>query len=221
MADIITGLDKNAGGPKIWTREGRDVNTADNFQTARLIGTVRLEHSRLNAFSSISVGETEDNFKFKVASRGPLRLGKNMEEDNLRVQVYNGSKRIIADSDPTAGRKYDRYLEMISDKGSTADRGNYYIRISRIDSDDTSADSNYTFQLQMGTQVKNDYETIEYKAKELKPGEMPPTIDPTAGAVPSASTLMGQGLSAMLDDAMANFGKMLSGAASILFGGRY
>ncbi|MBL4691833.1 MAG: hypothetical protein JKY92_00690 [Magnetovibrio sp.] len=220
MADIINGLDKTFGGAKVWSREGRDVNGEDSFRTARLIGTVRLEHSRLNGFSAISKGEKEDNFTYKVASRGPLRLGKKIDS-YTRVEFFNGTKHIIASNDPKSGRLYDKYFEMISAEGTQTDRGTYFIKFSRVDPNDTSKDLPYTFQLQMGSDFKHDYETIEYKAKDLKPGEIPASADLTAGGLPSSSTLMEQGLSRMIDDAMANFGKMLSGAASLLFGSRF
>lgn len=220
MADIINGLDKSFGGPKVWSKEGRDVNGEDSLRTARLIGTVRLEHSRLNVFSSISKGEKEDNFAFKVASKGPLRMGKKIDSET-RLEFFNGSKRIIASNDPKSGRLYDKYIQMVSPEGTQMDRGNYFMKFSRVDPNNTSKELPYTAQLQMGTGFKNDFETIEYEAKPLQPGEVPATTDLTSGGMPSASTLMGQGISTMLNDAMANFGKMLSGAASLLFGGRF
>lgn len=219
MADIGAGRINTIdplGGPKVWQREGRDVRD-DTLKSARDIGTVRLEHSRLNAFSALSKGEVEDNFKFKVASKGDLRLGKNID-DGTRIQIFNGAGRVIADSKSDTGRHFDKYERMISDKGESFDKGNYVIKISRLNPSDKDVERPYTLQLKMGTEVKHDYETIEYKAKELKPGEVAPAYDPLAGVVAKGSVMQAQGLAAMFDSAAANLSRILSGAANILFG---
>ena len=66
---------------QVFGHEGRDVHN-DSLKTARDIGRVRLDHSRLNVFSFLAKGDTEDNYKFTVDSTGRLRLGTWRDADD-------------------------------------------------------------------------------------------------------------------------------------------
>jgi hypothetical protein len=216
MAEIepvrINSLDPGKRGPKVWEKNGRDV-AVDNFKTARDIGKVRLDYSRLNVFSSINEGDKEDNFKFQVQTNNRLRLGKNIDHET-RIEVFNNRGRQIADS-TGKGRNHDAYLRMISTEGEKINKGDYFIKISTIDSTIATKDHNYTIQLQMGSTVKHDYEVIEHEAKKPKPGDPVIPNDPTEGATKTALTLSGQGASTMMQAGAENLTNILVGAKGI------
>lgn len=205
----------HAAGTKVWEQERRDV-WRDTLKTARDIGRVRLNYSRLNVFSSLSEGDKEDHFKFQVASRGKLRLGL-YNDDQTRIQILNKQGRVIADSKQGTGRHLERFQRMTGD-GEIFEAGDYYLRVSRLDQKETTPERPYGVQLQIGTVVKHDYDTTEYKAKAAKPGDL--TVDyPTAGAMPNAATTGGSLLFGMLTDGVIYLSKLLNPLTDFLFGG--
>ena len=90
----------HAPGTKVWEQKRRDL-WHDTLRTARDIGRVRLNHSRLNVFSSLAEGDQVDHFKFQVASRGKLRIGV-FRDSETRFEILNNRGRVIADSTVTS-----------------------------------------------------------------------------------------------------------------------
>lgn len=214
MAIEVTSV-THAPGTKVWEQERRDVWN-DTLKTARDIGRVRLNHSRLNVFSSLAEGDKVDHFRFQVASRGKLRIGVYRDSET-RIEILNKRGRVIADSKEGTGRHHERFLRMVGD-GEIFEAGDYYVRVSRLDSRETTPERPFAVQLQIGTDVKNDFDTTEYEAKGDKPAIT--SRDPTAGAMPSAAVIGGGWLSDMLNAGMEFFNKVTRPLINSLLGGR-
>ncbi len=80
----------------------------DNNMTARDIGILRENDTRLSLFSSLSAGDKVDVFKLRVATTGLTTIGSLVGEaedkDSLRIQIFSRSSgRLIADNDVDAG----------------------------------------------------------------------------------------------------------------------
>ena len=213
-----TVFEKDRSGPKVFEKTVRDV-TNDTWQTARDVGQVRLNYSRLNIFTSLTAGDEKDHFKFNVPSTGPFRIG-GWNDDTVRLQLLDHRGRLIADSDPDAGRRaHDAFLRITGPDGEEGfEPGDYIVRVSRLEDDD-GEDKPYSLQLQMGDQVRKDYDTTETAAKaESAPvtGVTMPN-DPLADAQASPSTLAAQAIGSMLDDNNAHLTNILSGAYNTLF----
>jgi len=200
---------------KVFEHEGRDVHN-DTLKTARNLGRVRLNHSRLNVFSYLAEGDKEDHFKFNVDSTGGLRLG-TWRDAGTRFQFYNDRGRLIADSKPGTGRAYDKYIRMVgaAKGGEPFEPGEYFIRVSRLKNGETTPERPYSMQLQMGNTVLRDYDTKEYEAKALKPGDIKP-FDPTEGALPTGAALQGGLMSNVLTDG-GNYLKLITDKAFNIF----
>lgn len=205
----------HAAGTKVWEQERRDV-WHDTLRTARDIGRVRLNHSRLNVFSSLAEGDKVDHFKFQVASRGKLRFGLYTDTET-RFEILNKRGRVIADSKEGTGRHLERFQRLIGD-GEIFEAGDYYVRVSRLDQKETTPARPYAVQLQIGTVVKHDYDTTEYNAKGDKPALT--ADDPTAGAMPSAAVTGAGLLFDMLTAGMNFLSKLTSPLTNSLFGGK-
>ncbi len=175
---------------QVLEHQGRDVHN-DSLKTARNIGRVRLDHSRLNVFSFLAKGDTEDNYKFTVDSTGRLRLG-TWRDAGTRFQVLNNRGRVIADSKQGTGRAHEKYLRLIggAKAGLDFEPGEYFFKVSRLKSDETTPERAYAVQLQMGTKIVRDFDTREFEAKELKPGDIKP-LDLTEGARQTGATIQG------------------------------
>ena len=193
---------------KLFEKKTRDF-AEDSLLNARDIGRVRLQYSRLNVFSALSKDDKEDNFKFAVDSRGNVRLGKNAD-DELRIQIFNKSRRVIADSKEGMGRASERFQRLLSDDGEPLEIGDYYIKVTRLKPLDTETEYNYSLQLHMGSDFKRDFDTIEYKAEPGKQGTPPPVVVP-------AAVSMGQGAANLLAAGMRRFSTLIDGALT-LFG---
>ncbi len=202
-------------GPQVWESKKRDVSD-DTLKTAREVGRVRMNNARLNIFSSVSEGDKEDHFKFFVDSPGDLKMA-NFEEGGARFQIMNKKGRVIADSDDSTRLLFQRFERMQSADGEKWKPGEYYVRITRADSNGTDSVP-YSVQLQMGSDVKNDYDTIEYEAKKPESGAVTPPPPPPNTNVGNAATQGGAMLAGMLTAGLNYIDAMLDSAVELLFG---
>ena len=160
-----------------WRKTSYDVHK-EKMSDARDIGAVRLNNSRLNLFSSLKKGDEVDHFKFDIQSNGKTRLGMS-ENVELSVEVLNSKGKIVASSDANSGKELlGAFLEM-NENGIELEKGQYYLRVSRISLNPDTTEITYALQLSMGDEVRNDYDTLE----------KPPTADydPIAAALDGAS----------------------------------
>ena len=181
---------------KTWSKKTRDIHH-EKLSDARDIGAVRINNSRLNVFSSLKKGDEVDHFKFDVQSNGKVRLGMT-DNPELRVEILNSKKKIIADGDANSGDKlFKKFLEM-NENGIDMEKGTYYVRISRKSTDPNKTEYSYSVQLSMGNTYINDYDT----------GENPPvkSYDPLkaamGGAVASGRVLSLQSTTNLLSAGM-------------------
>jgi hypothetical protein len=156
----------------------------DNNATARSIGQLRLNTTRLNVISAITAKDDVDTFSFTASSNGATKLGvlvndpkaKNQLADasgNLRVQIFAKGKGLVADSDKNAGTAYKNYQALKAGSFDLA-RGDYTIRVSRAAGVDTPEKNNYNYAIQLtqGTKFSQDYTVTE---KAYDPNSNNPT----------------------------------------------
>ncbi|MBI2254255.1 MAG: hypothetical protein HYU58_06535 [Proteobacteria bacterium] len=155
----------NAGGVTEFQKETNDVKV-DNNMTARDIGILRKNDSRLNLFSALSAGDSADVFKFKVSNTGFTKLGLLIadptDKEQFRIQIFSKTSGIlIADNDPDSDEAYATYQKLEAGTFEMK-QGDYVARISRMPGQDTQMknDIQYAVQLTQGT-YKNDFDTIE------------------------------------------------------------
>lgn len=155
----------NSGAVQEFQKETNDVKI-DNNMTARDIGILRKNNSRLNLFSALSAGDAADVFKFKVSNTGFTKLGLLIadptDKEQFHIQIISKTSGIlIADNDPKSGDAYAAYQKLEAGTFELK-QGDYVARISRMPGQDTQLknDIQYAVQLTQGT-YKNDYDTIE------------------------------------------------------------
>lgn len=143
----------------------------DNRMTARDVGILRQNDSRLNVFSSLSKGDAADFFTFNVATSAQTRFGvltANPDEaQNVRFQIINqASGTVLADSDPNAGDAHDVYTQL-QNGTYNMEAGKYIMRVTRADDSvsNQNTEYNYAVQLSQGTFTK-DFDTVEQAAQE-------------------------------------------------------
>ena len=202
-------------GPQVWESQKRDV-LRDSLQNAREVGRVRMNNARLNVFSALSEGDKEDNFKFFVDSTGDLKMA-NFKEGDARFQILNSKGRVVADSDENTRLLHQRFERMQSAEGEKWKPGEYYVRVVR-DGGSASERIPYSIQLQMGTEVKNDYDTIEYEAVAAEPGADIAVPDATPNVSGNAATQGGAMLAGMLTAGLNYINDMMDSAVELLFG---
>lgn len=180
-------LDLKNSGVEVqeFQKDSRDVKM-DNNATARDIGRLQENTSRLNLFSSLSAnGDTVDVYRFKVITTAKTTIGVLNEsqdmEGKVRFQVFNkATGRIIADSAEDAGEAKTNW-EALRDGNFELNSGDYVLRVSRTNNvgPDRNAEFSYALQLSQGS-YKSDYDTIERAARD--------TDDPFGGAGVSEAT---------------------------------
>jgi hypothetical protein len=183
---IQAQLDLKNSGTQVqeFQKDSRDVKI-DNNATARDIGRLQANTSRLNVFSSLSKNDAVDVYRFKVITTAKTTIGVLNEsvdtEGAVRFQVFNkASGRLVADSAEDAGEAKKNW-ESLRDGTFELNSGDYVLRVSRTNNigAERNAEYSYALQLNQGT-YKNDYDTIERAARD--------TDDPFGGTGVSEAT---------------------------------
>ena len=176
---------KNSGAQvQEFQKDSRDVKV-DTNATARDIGRLQENTSRLNLFSSLNKGDAVDVYRFKVITTAKTTIGvlneSQEQEDKLRFQVFNkATGRLIADSGDKDGENRANW-EALRDGNFELNSGDYILRVSRTSNvgPERDAEFSYALQLSQGT-YKSDYDTIERAARD--------TDDPFGGTGVSEAT---------------------------------
>lgn len=160
----------DSGRKQEYQKDSNDVKV-DNNMTARDIGILRKNDSRLNLFSSLTTGDKVDVFKFRVTNTANTKLGTLAADDQskelLRVQVFSKtSGALIADQDPNSGEAYENFKALQAGTFELK-QGDYLMRVSRLPGlDDRSEKAvQYVIQLSQGV-YRNDFDTVEKGVSE-------------------------------------------------------
>jgi len=161
---------KNSGvSVQEFQKDTRDVKF-ENSATARNIGVLKKDQTRLNVFSSLSSGDAVDGFQFRVTSKTATTFNvlnaTKEDEEQLRFQVYyKSSGRLLADSDPKAGDANTVYQAM-RDGIFEMETGDYILRVSRTHNAGNDAKKEYSYAIQLSQGLyREDYDTIERAAR--------------------------------------------------------
>jgi hypothetical protein len=164
--------------------------------TARNVGNLRENNSRLNVFSSLDKGDTADFFTFNVTTTAATKLSSltddQTDDSNVRIQVLSKSGQVIADSSPDAGDANDVYKQLTAGTYNMH-AGSYVLRVTRTDDSKANQQNafNYAVQLTQGL-YQNDYDTIEQSVD--------PSADPFGMAANSALTTLTSSLAGSVTD---------------------
>jgi hypothetical protein len=213
---IQAQLDLKNSGKEVqeFQKDSRDVKV-DTNATARDVGRLQENTSRLNLFSSLSSGgDSVDVYRFKVVTTAKTTIGVLNEslavEDKLRYQVFNkATGRVIADSGDDGEAR--QTWEALRDGNFELNSGDYVLRVSRASNvgPDRDAEFSYALQISQGTYT-SDYDTIERAARD--------TDDPFGGAgVSEATTSLTSSLASSVNF-MQNLPKIGTSATDKLMG---
>lgn len=155
----------NSGKVVSYEKESSDV-TVDNNMTARDIGFLRKNNSRLNLFSALEKGDKVDVFKFRVTNSGEAKMGTLIadptDKELIRIQLFSKSTGVlIADQDPKSGQAFKNF-EALQAGTFELRPDEYALRVSRMPGQDVRAENDvqYVIQLSQGL-YRNDFDTIE------------------------------------------------------------
>ncbi len=134
----------------------------DSPQTARSVGTLKKNTTRLNVISGLSKTDRVDYFSFKTQGTiDNIGLGIASGGDAIQVQILgtNGQKVIADNSSNATTDQKKAYADAQAGK-LKLDAGTYYLRITRGKATPSSATPTYIVQLSAGTYTQ-DYDTTE------------------------------------------------------------
>ncbi|HEY1384060.1 MAG TPA: hypothetical protein VGF43_10615 [Dongiaceae bacterium] len=151
-------------------KDTRDVKI-ESSATARNIGVLQKNKTRLNVFSSLSAGgDSVDGFQFRVTDKTATTFSilnaTQDDKDKLHFQIYYKSTgRILADSDPKSGAA-NQVFEALQDGTFEMEKGDYILRVSRTDGTGTDRNKEYNYAVQLTQGVySQDYDTVEREAQ--------------------------------------------------------
>jgi hypothetical protein len=147
--------------PKSFSRQTNDI-AGDSPISARFIGSLTPDKTRLNVFSSLTKNDRVDYFQFRISDVGKVGIGVDGDTP-IRIEVMDRrSGRIFADSTATVGEKKDAW-EALADSKSELAKGDYVLRITRDVGVNPSDNASYAIQLTSGdsSKIREDYDTIE------------------------------------------------------------
>ena len=109
--------------------------------------------------SQLTGGDTSEYYNFSLSGTN-LKLGfdAGSGQSSTRVQLYNSSGNLVADS---AGNAYQKanYIALTSGPGLNAAAGSYSVQVSYAPGADTTQNINYNFQLYSGSNYAVAYDT--------------------------------------------------------------
>ncbi|MBI1273719.1 MAG: hypothetical protein GC131_06525 [Alphaproteobacteria bacterium] len=152
--------------PKNYGRTTNDVQ-GDSPITARFIGNLRKDITRLNVVSALTKNDLVDFFNFRVYEGGKIGVGVTGDLGVRTQIVERSSGRIIADSEAKQGEKADRWFEAITGKLELKAR-EYVLKVTRANNVNRSQNPNYAIQLTMGDKYREDYDTLEKPVQKQK-----------------------------------------------------
>ncbi len=162
---------KNSGkAVEEFQKDTRDVKFENNA-TARDIGQLIRDQTRLNVFSALGVGDSVDGFRFRVTTKTATTFSilnaSQEDEGKLRFQILSkATGRVVADSDAKAGVAHTVF-EALRDGVFEMEPGEYVLRVSRANDvgSDRKKEFSYAVQLSQGLYTR-DYDTVERAARE-------------------------------------------------------
>ena len=173
ISEQIAALSASASGNvQEFEKTSQDV-LYDNNATARQIGQLSLNSTRLNVISALNKADKVDTFQFNASTGGNTKFSilvndpsdPNPLQDSsgkVRVQIFAKGKGLVADSDATAGIANENYKALKNGTFSMTS-GQYVIRVTRAEGNDPSAKNPYNYAIQMtqGTRYTKDFTTTE------------------------------------------------------------
>jgi hypothetical protein len=173
ISDQISALSASASGDvQEFEKTSQDV-LYDNNATARQIGQLSLNSTRLNVISALSAKDKVDTFAFNAQTSGNTKFSILVNDPSnsnpladssgkVRVQIFAKGKGLVADSDAGAGTANDNYKALKNGTFSLTS-GQYVIRVTRAEGNDPSAKNPYNYAIQMtqGTKYTKDFTTTE------------------------------------------------------------
>jgi hypothetical protein len=169
LADQIAAMRQEQRQKKIKVQDFQKTShdlKVDNRMTARNVGVLRRDQSRLNVISALSKDDTADFFTFKMAkgaeAKFSLMTSDGKDEKSLRFQFLNKSNgAVIADSDPGSGKAKLAYDQFKQGKFKL-EAGDYVLRITRQDDSKANLKNDYSYAVQLSFGLyRNDFDTIE------------------------------------------------------------
>jgi hypothetical protein len=161
---------KNSGRTvQEFQKDTRDVKF-ESSATARHIGVLRRDQTRLNVFSALSAGDSVDGFQFRVTTKTATAFNvlnaTQEDEEKLRFQIYYKSTgRLLADSNDKAGAAHTVYQAM-RDGIFEMETGDYILRVSRADNTGAERNKEYSYAIQLSQGLySQDYDTVERAAR--------------------------------------------------------
>ena len=161
---------KNSGrSVQEFQKDTRDVKF-ESTATARNIGVLKKDQTRLNVFSSLGSGDAVDGFQFRVTSKTATTFNvlnaTKEDEEQLRFQIYyKASGRLLADSDPKAGVANTVYQAMRDGKFEM-ETGDFILRVSRTHGAGADGKKEFSYAIQLAQGLySQDYDTIERAAR--------------------------------------------------------
>lgn len=113
----------------------------------------------------------------------------------MQVQVYmikNGREVLVGDSSAEKGEKTRDNLDLMLQGDYRAQKGDYYIKVSRDDTVEKNEEVKYALQMKVGDTFKHEYafkEQVSEDTKNKKYSTVPSTADSTTGALSSVNAL--------------------------------
>jgi|GEM_PF-2671333 len=199
LADQVAAMRQQAQQKKIKVQDFQKAShdlKMDNRMTARNVGVLRHDNSRLNVISALGKDDNADFFAFRMATTAEAKFGlltnDGKDEASLRFQVLKKSGgAVVADSDPKSGKAKVAYDQLKAGKFKL-EAGDYVLRITRQDDSKANLKTEYNYAVQLSSGVyKNDFDTVE---KGIDPKQDPFGIT-VGGAVTTLTGSLGSAVS--------------------------
>lgn len=137
----------------------------DTRLTARNVGILRQNDTRLNVFSALDKNDPADFFSFTVSTTAPTKLAALSQDaskpSDVRYQLLNSTGQVVADSDAKAGDA-KKAFDQLQQGTFNLKAGKYVLRVTRADDSVSNRNNQFQYAVQLSQGLfKKDFDTIE------------------------------------------------------------
>ncbi len=174
----------------------------DTRAYARYIGNLEDGRSKVSVNTSLSVGDRQDNFRFRMTADGFARIstgelvGKDgtgfdvAQDGTVRYQLLSASGRVIADSKSGSGEAYDNWVKLTSDTNLQLTKGTYTLNASRGPAAVDNKEYVYSFTLK-SNRDRITADSTDFASREFLTTETPAPAGAVFDQYASVSAVLG------------------------------
>ena len=155
------------GAKSLYQRKGYNL-VDSSLDKALELGTLKTDQTQLSATATLSRGNASHYYSFTLDGDNlKMDLTNTYGTDAVRIQLYNSSGKVIADSHGATEALKDAFADLWSADGLDTKAGEYTIRSTYAPTASRGTNQTYILSLYSGSRFSTSYQTTAVSQTSL------------------------------------------------------